>query len=1276
MTTDSLRLHTLGDLELLSGDTKLLTRRHKVLAVLAWLARQQGPHRRSTVATLFWGERDDARARQSLRNALSELRTVLGNRLEADEVRINLVPGAVAQDVADFEAAVAEERWEDAVALWKGEYLSGAEDLGTDEWSAWLARERASLHRRLGWAFARLVEKAETTGDALAVMSWASRWSAALPDDEEVAARLIESMLLTGRGPEAAARYTQFVMRCRDEGREPGTRFLRLADRMSASLATPASAPAMQQALLSPVLVDRDDALIRLHEAWRQAVGGVGRVVVIEADEGLGKSRLCRETVRSIRRSDPAALVIDARAYASGRDADWSTLRNLVRQMTDARGLAGAPPESLATLAELEPELRVRFRGLPASGGATGAEEAFARVLEELAAEQPVLLVLDDAPLADRRSLRAITRVMHNVAARMMLVLAGTHHGFAESPLAADLRQGAGDAIRVPLGPLDHDGVVALLGSMAPVSPATIAALRDPLHEATAGVPGLVVEAITRLAEEEALAPDYRGEWRLTRPIGELKLMTPSGAMDITLARLKRLPERNRQVLEAAAVVGPVVEQDVLESVTEMSATEFRDALGDLLLRRLLRTTPGDARKFEFSSEVTRRAVYELTAPSRRRRLHRRTERWRGQSGSDSNFRMRRWIGVAVGAAVLIAGAWWRAESRADLPLTVVLADPRNATGDSIFDGALLSAATIGLQQSRTLSIFPRQRVREVLTRMGKPVDSPLESALAREVAVREGIPVVVEISVERAPSGYQLGLRLVEPDGGGDLASAREIVPREEVLEGLDRLVRLARRELGETATQVENDRRGLPRVTTASLDALKAYATGRRAWERRDYAAAGEHWRRAVQLDTAFAMAHAALADFAFLQLNDPTLGEQYLSHALDLSNRLSEREELQLRFAAARYRGNPVQAASLARLIAEQYPERDTWYSLGTVLMRQQRCVEAIPAFHSALTVDSVFVNGWINLATCHQILDQPDLALAAYARASAFDSTILLSGNLNQEWGRVFVRLDRLASADSAFSLMLALGNPLLRARGMRSLGFLRMYEGKYGDAINHFRAAAEIQRQNQSSVAELRNRTLLAEALVTAGRLEEAAAELERVDHLLEMSRAAAAFWFYASHAWRRTGLMSRAVRLLTRVPSAPQADISDLSSVTLARGLLALTENQPRAALDAVATDTYEAYAAYRHSIRVDAFEALGMPDSALAAARDLASGFHFGFDSQDAWLRAGIRIGRLSEMVGDSAGARAALRAYLDRWSDGDPGLPELVEARLRMEALDRGSR
>src|SRR5574339_512912 len=99
-----LQLHTLGELRLTASGNEILPGRRKELALLVYLARQSPkPVRREQLIGLLWDERDEERARSSLRQALLRLRRALGDGLVVDRETVQLTDGIVTLDARAFE---------------------------------------------------------------------------------------------------------------------------------------------------------------------------------------------------------------------------------------------------------------------------------------------------------------------------------------------------------------------------------------------------------------------------------------------------------------------------------------------------------------------------------------------------------------------------------------------------------------------------------------------------------------------------------------------------------------------------------------------------------------------------------------------------------------------------------------------------------------------------------------------------------------------------------------------------------------------------------------------------------------------------------------------------------------------------------------------------------------------------------------------------------------------------------------------------------------------
>ncbi len=80
---------------------------------------------------------------------------------------------------------------------------------------------------------------------------------------------------------------------------------------------------------------------------------------------------------------------------------------------------------------------------------------------------------------------------------------------------------------------------------------------------------------------------------------------------------------------------------------------------------------------------------------------------------------------------------------------TILVADPRNTTGDPRFDGMLRQAAAAAVEQSANSRVASGRSVRDALSSMGQPVDARLTPELARDVCTRIGAGTVVEVSID-----------------------------------------------------------------------------------------------------------------------------------------------------------------------------------------------------------------------------------------------------------------------------------------------------------------------------------------------------------------------------------------------------------------------------------------------------------------------------------------------------------------------------------------------
>src|SRR5262249_22954149 len=104
------------------------------------------------------------------------------------------------------------------------------------------------------------------------------------------------------------------------------------------------------------------------------------------------------------------------------------------------------------------------------------------------------------------------------------------------------------------------------------------------------------------------------------------------------------------------------------------------------------------------------------------------------------------WVGLAaLAVAIAVTAFLWQRPARALTEKdTILLADFRNTTGDTVFDDTLKQALAVDLEQSPFLNVFPEQRTQRTLRLMGKTADTRVTQDIGREICEREGIKAML----------------------------------------------------------------------------------------------------------------------------------------------------------------------------------------------------------------------------------------------------------------------------------------------------------------------------------------------------------------------------------------------------------------------------------------------------------------------------------------------------------------------------------------------------
>ncbi len=220
-------------------------------------------------------------------------------------------------------------------------------------------------------------------------------------------------------------------------------------------------------------------------------------------------------------------------------------------------------------------------------------------------------------------------------------------------------------------------------------------------------------------------------------------------------------------------------------------------------------------------------------------------------------------VAALLVAALIAGGLYYRSRQDAAHVLTekdtIMLADFANSTGDAVFDDTLKTALSVSLNQSPFLNVLSENKVAATLKLMSRPAGTNLTSEVTRELCQRAGSKAYIAGSIASLGSQYVMGLKAVNCQSG-DLLAQEQITAasKEKVLDALGEAASKIRGELGESLVTVQKFDVPLYQATTSSLEALKAYSLGGKAYHEQGAAAALPYSQRAIQLDPNFAMGY----------------------------------------------------------------------------------------------------------------------------------------------------------------------------------------------------------------------------------------------------------------------------------------------------------------------------------------------------------------------------------------------------------------------------------
>jgi adenylate cyclase len=357
---------------------------------------------------------------------------------------------------------------------------------------------------------------------------------------------------------------------------------------------------------------------------------GNGQVVGLVGEAGVGKSRLCFEFAE---RSRARGLrVLEAQGVAHGRNVPLLPMLQVFRAyygITEQDDERTAREKIAGRLLLLDEEFRevlpliFEFLGVadperpaPRLDPEVRQRQLFGvlrRLVQSGRAESPMVTLIEDLHWLDRASEAWLAEWVDAIAGSPGLLLVNFRPEYHAAWMQKSYYR------QLPLAPLGPEAIRELLDGLLG-SDASVEGLAETIHVRTGGNPFFTEEIVQSLIESGHLE-GMRGRYRLVTPVERLEI--PATVTSLLLARIDRLPEREKHVLQAAAVIGPEFDEPILEPVVELPKPDLGSALEALKASELVyEQSLYPVAEYAFKHALTQQVALESQLHDRRRRTH------------------------------------------------------------------------------------------------------------------------------------------------------------------------------------------------------------------------------------------------------------------------------------------------------------------------------------------------------------------------------------------------------------------------------------------------------------------------------------------------------------------------------------------------------------------------------------------------------------------------------------------------------------------------------
>jgi serine/threonine protein kinase/Flp pilus assembly protein TadD len=647
-----------------------------------------------------------------------------------------------------------------------------------------------------------------------------------------------------------------------------------------------------------------------------------------------------------------------------------------------------------------------------------------------------------------------------------------------------------------------------------------------------------------------------------------------------------------------------------------------------------------------------------------------------------------------------------KGESGERIPIAV--ADFANDTEETVLNG-LSGMLITSLEQSRHLSVLTRSGMLDILKQLGKQDFDRIDEVLGREICKRAGLRGLVLASIRKFGRVYAIDLKVLDPKRNEYVFTASEKGEgQESVPSMIDRLSEKTQLGLKMQSDEIQARELRVADMTTLNLDAYQHYFLGEQLIDKLRFEESEKEFRRAVSLDSTFALAYYGLAYAASWHLEEKAM--EPMQKAMQYIEKTPKKERQLIRGFNMFLAGNYDESIREYQQVLDSYPrEKEAIWMLGDISFHKgdfslaltylKKVVEIDPKSERAL---EHIVYSYLSLEQYEEMLENAKMYVAKVPSEEAYSlmaESYAIRGNFDQAIqvyqraldlfpantmpilgvGDVYMYRGDFEKGEREFKKMVDKSPHLNdRREGFRHLSTLNAYLGKYREAVRMLDKVIELDLQMGDSTDLARSYADKSLLLIAGPRdLSEASKTIRRG---LELSKCADISSY---------GDLFTAYMLMNEYKSALEIVKNKLSLrnpfvIFLANG----SSLRSRGEYEKAITDLVTAARGWPFLQKLHSWYELAncyietkQQAKAIDAIQKIQQTYCEGPWPVYSQLRAVVYpksfwlLGKTHESSGQNKLAAESYRRFLLLWKNADIDLAELVDAKARLKTLERMS-